>query len=178
MSYQPAACLVYGLLSTAILAQSPLETEVNQLKEKRDKDLASAVQEINVSYQSALEQLLTRATESKDVQAITQALNSLKVKAKPLTPPTAEAPPKAAHPELLGEWIITVGNYMGTRKLNADGTLVYESGPPGTWKVVGNTLLLIGSQGPTDRFTLTGFSGPFTGKNPNGRELKMKKAGK
>lgn len=178
MSDRSATCLVYGILSTAIFAQSPLETEVNQLKEKHDKDLAAAVQEINVPYQSALEQLLTRATEAKDVQAITQALDSLKVKARPLTPAATEAAPKAVHPELLGEWIITVGNYMGTRKLNADGTLGYESGPPGTWKVVGNTLLLIGSQGPTDRFTLTGFSSPLTGKNPNGRELKLKKAGK
>jgi|GEM_PF-6524073 len=62
--------IILALAATSsILAQSPYERERVLLKEQRDKSTATALEPINRRYKAAVEQLVSRATQAKDLEA-------------------------------------------------------------------------------------------------------------
>jgi hypothetical protein len=59
--------LGYAILSTRpLLAETDIAREMNQLQDQHTKEVNTAIEPLNRRYQSALEQLLRRATEAKD----------------------------------------------------------------------------------------------------------------
>jgi hypothetical protein len=83
-------------LSAAASLASPLENEFLQLREKRDKALATVAEPINDGYRASLEQLLQRANteEDKDTAAkIRFELQALKAATPATNPPEQEPRP-------------------------------------------------------------------------------------
>ena len=66
-------------------AETPFEREFKQLREQRDKAVASAIDPIHRRYQASLEQLLRRATQGGDLET------AIKLKAELQSPNTAAA---------------------------------------------------------------------------------------
>ncbi len=59
--------------TSSIFAQSLFERDLQQLKEQRDKAILTATDPINRRYKVALEQLIGRATQAKDLESAVKA---------------------------------------------------------------------------------------------------------
>ena len=143
MNHAHIFCIILACLPTTVYAESIYERDLKQLTEKRDKDLASAAQQINHSYQSELEKLLPRATQSKDVQAITaiaEALKAIGVTAKTPAITDSSALPVATRIEnlLTSKVWLHLGRFH--YKFTKDGRIyVQEKDLKGTFKIDGKT---------------------------------------
>ena len=73
------AFVAFTAATSPLFAQSHFDRELQQLKEQRDKSLAAAADAINRRYQSALEQLLGRATQAKDLESALKVREELRV---------------------------------------------------------------------------------------------------
>lgn len=75
----PSIAFTALILSTsALYAQSQFDRELSQLREQRDKAIATAADPINRRYQTSLEQLLRKATQSNDLESAVKIQNELK----------------------------------------------------------------------------------------------------
>ncbi len=72
MKHICTAIITFAALSS-LLAQSPYEKELQLLKEQRDKSAEAAVDPINRRYKAAVEQLVSRATQAKDLETAVKA---------------------------------------------------------------------------------------------------------
>ena len=74
-----AALIALTSTISSLSAQTSFDRDLQQLKEQRDKSAASAVEPINRRYQSALEQLIGRATQAKDLESALKIKEELRV---------------------------------------------------------------------------------------------------
>jgi hypothetical protein len=155
------------LAPTILFAQSSYERELKQLGEQRDKALAAAAQPINRNYQAALQNLLLRASQNKDVAAVSAIADALKAIAVATeTPAAATASMPSDTRQYEGTWRIATasGRFIGFRTLNPDGTALDGATPGSSWKIVGNKLNIIKRNGGIDSFDL-----PLHGDKLNGQ---------
>ncbi len=64
--------------NASLFAQSPIERELAQAKEQRDKALTTAAEPIQRKYQATLEQLLRRAMQANDLEAAIKIKGEIK----------------------------------------------------------------------------------------------------
>ncbi len=65
--------IVFLASASSIFAQSLFERDLQQLKDQRDKAITAATDPINRRYKAAVEQLIGRATQSKDLETAVKA---------------------------------------------------------------------------------------------------------
>jgi len=70
---QACTSLIAIIAMSSLWAQSPYERELQMLKEQRDKSTADALDPINRRYKAAVEQLVSRATQAKDLEVAVKA---------------------------------------------------------------------------------------------------------
>lgn len=144
MRYSATFSLFVVLASAPLAAEEPqYERDLKTLIEQRDKAVAAAVEPINRRYQTALEQLLRKATQANELEA------ALKIKAKLDSVPSAAQPakPKPKTAEELKEyldgttWIIAHGSPDAkgsqTVTFNRNGTVKHSEGPKGELQFLG-----------------------------------------
>ena len=66
------------LFASSVFGESPIERELAQVAEQRDKALAAAADPIQRKYHATLEQLLRRAMKANDLDAALKIKNELK----------------------------------------------------------------------------------------------------
>jgi hypothetical protein len=75
-----------------LFAQSELDRELTQLQEQHEKTLATVAEPVNRRHQAALESLLRRATQARDLQTANKIKEHLNKLAMTLSdPPTVES---------------------------------------------------------------------------------------
>jgi hypothetical protein len=127
------------LASAAVVhAQSSYERELAQLKEQRDQAKAAVVEPIERRYQTALEQLLKRATQGNDLDA------ALKIKEE-LEKFPSSSDPRNTPLELIGVWEVSdkVTKGGALREFKPGGKLVSTDPPGGRWSINGNKLVVM-----------------------------------
>lgn len=124
---------------------SPIEKEFLQLREKRDKALATVAEPINEGYRASLEQLLKRAIAEDDkdsaakIQFELQSLGEVEIRRSLPVANLASAPELTAlHQQLAGtKWRI---NHDKTFMLAEDGSSTSNWTPrKGHWKIIDAT---------------------------------------
>jgi hypothetical protein len=159
-----------SLLSTLLFAsvccgfaQSDVEREFKQLEAQREKDVAAALEPINRRYATALQQLLQRATQAKDLSATTKITNALQAL-------------NSAPVEILGKWnFVREGYPPKERELKEDGTVLRPDGPPGKWTIEGSTLRIEYPGGRSSTFQLPPRNRKLTGKGEDGDKVTAEK---
>lgn len=79
MKHSITFSIVVAILASAssTFAQSLFERDLQQLKDQRDKAITAATDPINRRYKAALEQLISHATQAKDLEAAVKAKTEL-----------------------------------------------------------------------------------------------------
>lgn len=110
--------IVFAVLSTPqAWGQITYGNNLQDLKEQRDKALAAAVDPINRKYQTALEQLMDKATQNKDLESAVKIQEELRILAANGTASTTLTPKSKAGEDLVGRlpgtsWFWGSGNTM------------------------------------------------------------------
>lgn len=156
----------------SLMAVSPLERELAQMREERDKAVAAATDPINRRYQSSLEQLLRRATQTNDLDTA----NKIKAEmtggaAEPQAATQFAGGPRAIEKALPGQW-----NWEGSSH-KTWGTFVQNGefrmdGITHGWKVSSNGTVTVTRPDKTKAtFQLSSDLKTFTGTNFDGQPL-------
>ena len=103
MKYSFISIILVTVSASTVCAETPLEREFKQLREQRDKMVATAIEPINRKYQVSLDQLLRRATQANDLDT------ALKIKQEMGASAVTAAAPLTAKPE-------TTTNKLKTKK--------------------------------------------------------------
>lgn len=162
--------------STALNAQSSYERELESLDEQRSKAVAAAIAPIDQRYRLALEQLMQRATQNKDLET------ALKIKQRLGAFPVLANSPAQTAETFEGDWTVKVVGqgkiyYTGPRILRADHSIGTEKGSnSGTWSVTDTKLILRYSWGGSDEYYLPIRAKAMKGKNERGQELLLTKS--
>ena len=170
MKYSIFTVLLLACIASTLLAESPFERELKQLREQRDKTVAAAVEPINRKYQVSLDQLLRRATQGNDLQAAMKIKQEMETSAASIAALTTEPPKNRAariKTELSGSiWSVLRGDRTITVTFAPEGALKQDPSPnagfPAKWTIdEGGDLILDGRKATTkDKFkTFTAFFG-------------------
>ena len=93
--------IVFLLLTATTIAtlraETPSEREFKQLRDQRDKAVATAIEPINRRYQSSLDQLLRRATQANDLESALKIKQEMASSAITITPAATSKPESATH---------------------------------------------------------------------------------
>jgi hypothetical protein len=162
---KPLVACVLGLFSfiaPVLGADAPLQRELKQLQEDRQKALAAAAEPVNRRYEASLQQLLRRAMQSNDLDT------AVKIRAElqglGATGGGRETVPSA---DLVGVWTFDGGLICD---IKADGTLTVN-GKPGKWSITERHLRIDHLNGNWERFTLPVRDGKLTGENDDGKKI-------
>lgn len=172
MNHRISIIAVSALGLTSLFAASPLERELAQLREQRDKAIAAATEPINRRYQASLEQLLRRATQANDLDTAN------KIKAEmtggvgdPQAATQFAGGPRNIEKTLPGQW-----NWEGTNH-KTWGTFIQNGefrmdGVTHEWKVSSNGTVTVSRPDKTKAtFRLSSDLKTFTGTNFDGQPL-------
>lgn len=158
-----SACL-FLLPFSASLAGTSVEEELKQLQQQREKAVAAAVDPIDRKYQEALEQMLRRALQAKDVEGaikIQGLLSSL---------------PGEVAKQLAGTWTLLASTgYRAELTFREDGSVSYSGASKIPWRVSDGVLLVGSKKGEEDRFILPIKDGALKGNNIHGNALTLTK---
>ncbi len=128
-------------------AETPFERDFMQLREQRDRALATASEPINRRYKESLDQLLRRATQANDLDTALKIRTELGVitVAPPATPPPpppakdkdAQPPQAVALTDLKLQLAGTKWKQVpsGTDLQFRDNTAVFRGNQAGTYKI-------------------------------------------
>jgi hypothetical protein len=147
------ALITLVISAQPLLAQSELDREFTQLQEQHEKALAAVTEPVNRRHQAALESLLRRATQARDLETANKINEQLKKLGITLSdPPTVES----LTAFLVGtKWI-----WFGSETLTflPDGKARWKDSPDlWPWKVTSATRRIVASENvPKGRkFTIT-----------------------
>ena len=149
-TYAATALLIAIVSASHAIAESSYERDFKQLKQQRDKALATAAEPIDRRYKDSLEQLLRRATQSNDLAAAVTIKQELdKLGGTAVLPAAAQPNSKITFAGSVWAWTtketLTV-NSDGTATVERpDGKLTWqwESQPDGTFTLDKGRFLLI-----------------------------------
>jgi len=129
-----------------VMAESPYEREMHQLREQRDKAIAESTKAINARYQQALAQVYQRAVQARDssadgIKTELETLGPVPSQPAPIggTLGTAAATPAAGSlpRTMLGKWhVVHIGDHREMWEFKEDGTCAITPGTsqiPGTY---------------------------------------------
>jgi|APTNR8051073442_1049403.scaffolds.fasta_scaffold19396_3 hypothetical protein len=161
--FSVSACLLV-LPFTAALAGT-VEEELKQLHQQRQNAVAAAVEPIDRKYEEALEQMLKRALQSRDVEG------AVKVQA------LLSSQPKEVAKQLAGTWTMVASTgYTAEITFRDDGTANYSGiGSKMPWRIDDGVLLLGSKKMEEDRFLLPVKDGVLKGNNIHGNTLTLTK---
>lgn len=158
-----SACLLV-LPFTASLGATSVEEELKQLQQQREKAVAAAVDPVDRKYQEALEQMLRRALQAKDVEGAVKIQNLL------------SSLPGVVAKQLAGTWILTASTgYRAELTFREDGSVSYSGADKIPWRVSDGVLLVGSRKGEEDRFLLPVKEGSLKGNNIHGNALTLTK---
>jgi hypothetical protein len=164
--------VISTLSGTSLFAVPPLEQELAQLREQRDKAIAAAAEPINRRYQASLEQLLRRATQTSDLATANKIKAEMTGGASAPEAATQFAGgPRTVERTLPGQW-----NWQGTNH-KTWGTFVENGefrmdGVTHDWKVSSNGTVTVSRPDKTKAtFRLAADLKTFTGTNFDGQPL-------
>ena len=131
-----SALLTLPLLTFA--AESPIVRELDMLNEQRSKAAATALAPINQKYKAALEQMLKRATQAKDADAIASINEALAALETPAPARSTKISARALGRKLEGKtWIGDGKHYFGEFQFQKDGNVMWiKTGSPGVKSLV------------------------------------------
>ena len=171
-----------AILATAIIplhAEPPLERDLKQLQEQREKALAAAAEPVNRRYLAALEALQRRATQTNDLETaikIKEELQKLGA-AAPAANDTSGVTVESLTNRLIGTKWIWFGKE--TLTLLADGKAQWSSGrDPWPWKVTSAGRRVIEGENVVkkNKFTITFDrdlkTGTIAGQDGNPRQTR------
>ncbi len=117
-------------------AESTHDREMRQLQDQRDKALAAAAEPINRQYLASMEALLKRATQSSDLDA------AMRIRAEIQRVKGSAAVPESANSVLaeLQDGVWTLGPFQDRLVFKANGDLISNGSPRGTWAIKGDKL--------------------------------------
>jgi hypothetical protein len=172
MNYRISIISLITLSSSALFAASPLERELAQLREQRDKAIAAATEPINRRYQTSLEQLLRRATQAADLETANRIKAEMTGGAD--TPQAATqfaGGPRNVEKALPGQWNWEGANHKTWGTFLQDGEFRMD-GVTHEWKVSSNGTVTVTRPDKTKAtFRLSADLNSFTGTNFNGQPL-------
>ena len=117
---------------SSVRAESPNERDFKQLKDQREKDLATAAEPINRRYAKSLEQLIKRTSDAGQVELAVEIKKELR-----------SVIPAAMPAALLGRWhFIYSKSDAGDYTINADGTAVFPNGLTGNCATEGDYMVI------------------------------------
>jgi hypothetical protein len=147
------ALIALGITAQPLLAQSELDREFTQLQEQHEKALETAAEPVNRRYQTALETLLRRATQARDLKTANKISEQLKKIVVTL--------PEAPTIESLTAFLVgTKWTWFGSETLTflADGKARWkDSSDLWPWKVTSASHRIISSENVAKgrKFTIT-----------------------
>jgi hypothetical protein len=166
------AAAAISIALPSLHAVSDAAREFDQLTADHDKALTAAAEPINRRYQTALEALLRRATQSNDLDTavrIKQALEKMTVKSPPAVTGT-----KA---EVVGEWNVVnhTDGVTGVLEFKADNTSLWGGARVGVWEIKGKQLIVSYDNrgGHQDCYNLPVRDGKLEGTNTPGQSLTL-----
>lgn len=158
-----SACLL-ALPFTESLAATSVEEELKQLQQQREKALAAATDPIDRKYQEALEQMLRRALQAKDVEGAVKIQGLL------------SSQPGVVAKQLAGVWTMVASTgYRAELTFREDGSVSYSGADKIPWRVSDGVLLVGSKKGEEDRFLLPVKDGVLRGNNIHGNALTLTK---
>lgn len=172
MNYTIGIIAFIVLGTRSLFAASPLERELAQLREERDKAIAAATDPINRRYQASLEQLLHRATQTNDLDTT----NKIKAEmtggaADPQAATHFAGGPRSIEKTLPGEWNWEGQNHKSWGTFVQNGEYRMDGVTHG-WKVSANGTVTVTRPDKTKAtFQLSSDLKTFTGTNFDGQPL-------
>ena len=156
------------------LCASEYQRESEKLTQERDRAVAAATEPIQRIYKTALETMLQRATEAKDLEGALQIREALEAVSRTLLAAQMREESKA-----IGTWKLEnlTDGHKGAIEIHLDGTFAGGGKPLGKWEVRRNQLVLRYDNrgGHTDIFDFPSGSDKLKGKNTIGHNLTLER---